>query len=78
MRDRLIFTWIDDIVQNDLSKVEREFHHIVRTNCFGIGNMTKLYHKINVNTAQTPYFNRINWNHNPELRDWLKETNRLL
>jgi len=77
MRERLIFAWIDtdDIINIPL--LENELHHIVRTNCFGIGKIKTLSPKKDVsNSIQTPLFNQVDWANNVILRDWLIEVNR--
>ena len=76
MRERLIFTWIDEVNLTDLKYVECEFHHIVRTNIFGIGKIKKLKPKKEIqNKSQTPFFHSIDWSHNEILKDWLIEVN---
>jgi len=84
MKERLIFAWIEDEtwidVENnvtvELNKVENEFHHIVRTNVFGIGRIKNLTPKKDVNNPkETPFFNSIDWRNNRELRDWLIAVN---
>ena len=76
MRERLIFGWIDNINEDDLNKVENEFHHIVRTNVLGIGKMSKPTPKKDANNAiATPYFHNIIWEDNPYLKEWFIEVN---
>ena len=75
MKERLIFSWFE-CNANDVEKLENEMHHIVRTNLLGVGKMKNLIPKKDVmNSKQTPLFYKINWNANPELRDWLIEVN---
>ena len=78
MRERLIFSWIDD--DNDKSinfkHVENELHHIVRTNILGIQHMKNLTPKKSVTIpANTPLFNSIDWKCNKPLKEWLIEVN---
>lgn len=76
MRERLIFAWIDtdDII--NIPSLESEFHHIVRTNCFGIGKIKTLQPKKDVsNHIQTPLFNQVDWSNNMILKEWLIEVN---
>jgi hypothetical protein len=77
MRERLIFAWIDtdDIINIPL--LENELHHIVRTNCFGIGKIkTLLPKKDALNPIQTPLFNQVDWTNNIVMKDWLIEVNK--
>jgi hypothetical protein len=77
MRERLIFAWIDtdDII--NIPNLESELHHIVRTNCFGIGKIKTLSPKKSVlNPLQTPLFNQVDWSNNSLLREWLIEVNK--
>ncbi|OQB61108.1 MAG: hypothetical protein BWX95_01949 [Bacteroidetes bacterium ADurb.Bin141] len=77
MRERLIFAWIDtdDII--NIPNLESELHHIVRTNCFGIGKIKTLSPKKDVsNLLQTPLFNQVDWSSNSILKEWLEEVNR--
>ena len=68
--------WIDNINEDDLNKVENEFHHIVRTNVLGIGKMSKPTPKKDANNAiATPYFHNIIWEDNPYLKEWFIEVN---
>ena len=76
MRERLIFAWIDtdDII--NIPNLESELHHIVRTNCFGIGKIKTLLPKKDVsNPLQVPIFNLVDWSCNSILKDWLIEVN---
>lgn len=76
MRERLIFTWIatDDILK--IKGLENEMHHIVRTNCFGTGKIKTLKPKKNISIpAETPLFQKVNWNNNQLLKDWLTQVN---
>ena len=83
MRERLIVAWIEDnqkeLNSTPLSVLESEFHHIVRTNCFGIGHMKNYQHKKDVKIpADTPLFNKIDWNASPILKDWFRQVNALI
>ncbi len=77
MRERLIFAWIDtdDII--NIPNLESELHHIVRTNCLGIGKIRTLLPKKDIsNSLQTPLFQQIDWTNNLLLKDWLTEVNK--
>jgi hypothetical protein len=77
MRETLIFAWIDtdDII--NIPYLESEFHHIVRTNCFGIGKIKTLQPKKDIsNPLQTPLFQQIDWSRNVILKEWLTEVNK--
>jgi len=77
MRERLIFSWIDtdDII--NIPILESELHHIVRTNCFGIGKIKTLSPKKDVlNPLHVPIFNLVDWSGNVILKDWLIEVNK--
>jgi len=76
MRERLIFTWIEECDLKKRKEIESEMHHIVGTNCFGTkGNKNKK--SIN-NPAVTPHFHQISWNNNLILKEWLIKVNDLL
>jgi len=77
MRERLIFAWIDTDDILSIPSLENEFHHIVRTNCFGIGKIKALTPKKDIaNPLQTPLFRQVNWTANTLLKDWLTEVNK--
>jgi hypothetical protein len=76
MKENFIFTWIDSSDNESINKIESEMHHIVRTNCFGIGRIKQLHKKRDVNNKlETPFFNSIDWSENELLKKWLIETN---
>lgn len=77
MREKLIFAWIDtdDII--NIPNLESELHHVVRTNCFGIGKIKTLQPKKDIsNPLQTPLFQQIDWSRNVILKEWLTEVNK--
>jgi hypothetical protein len=73
MRENLLFSWINTTKEFDNSLLEGEFHKIVRTNIFGIGQMKKLTPKIKI--ENTRYFNQINWDNCKFLKEWFEEVN---
>jgi hypothetical protein len=77
MRERLIFTWIC-CDPNEVGKLEKEMHHIVSTNVFGVGNAKNLKRKSDIcDSNETPFFNKqIDWKANPILKQWLIEVNK--
>jgi hypothetical protein len=77
MRERLIFAWVDtdDII--NIPNLENELHHIVRTNCLGIGKIKSLLPKKDIlNPIQTPQFQQVDWSNNLLLKEWLIEVNK--
>lgn len=77
MQERLVFAWIDtdDII--NIPILENELHHIVRTNCFGIGKIKTLLPKKDVsNPLHVPIFNLVDWSRNVVLKEWLIEVNK--
>lgn len=76
MKENLIFTWVDCEENEDIKEIESEMHHIVRTNCLGIGKIKKLEPKKDVcNKLATPFFNEIDWSDNIVLKNWIIKTN---
>jgi hypothetical protein len=76
MKENLIFSWIQCDDNYVIEKLESEFHHIVRTNCLGIGRIKKLHPKKNINDQfQVPLFYQVDWKENQVLKNWLIETN---
>jgi hypothetical protein len=76
LRERLIFAWIDTDDLLIIPNLENEFHHIVRTNCIGIGKIKTLTPKKDIrNPMQTPLFSQVNWTANTLLQDWLTVVN---
>lgn len=77
MRERLIFSWIEIDDYRTAKALESELHHIVRTNCFGVGRIKKLTPKKDIKQKnQTPLFHSVDWSNNEQLRDWLIEVNK--
>jgi hypothetical protein len=76
MRERLIFAWIDTSQISTIRDLEKELHHIVRTNCLGIGKIKKITPKKDIHLkGQTPLFNQVNWSGNAILKDWFIKVN---
>jgi|688.fasta_scaffold194535_3 hypothetical protein len=77
MRENLIFAWIDTDDILNIPNLENELHHIVRTNCLGIGKIKNLTPKKDIgNPMQTPLFKQVNWSANNLLQDWLTQVNK--
>jgi len=76
MRERLIFTWIEEKNDQIRKTIEKEMHDIVGTNIFGIGDVKKLNIKNIIEPNDTIYFNEIDWADNQILKDWLFEVNK--
>lgn len=79
MKERLIFCWIDVEDPKDINPMENEFHHIVRTNVFGVGRIRNLKPKKDINNpSKTPYFNGIDWSDNNILKEWFINVNNAI
>ena len=77
MRKNLIFTWIE-CDKSEVAALEKEMHHIVRTNILGVGNMKNLTPKKDIKDENhdTKYFKKVNWDDNEILKNWLIEVNQ--
>jgi len=81
MVESAIFCWIP-LHNNKIASIkllEKELHHITMTNCFGTGKLKNIKkHLWKIGSPETKIFNQINWQYNPQLKDWLEEVNKRL
>ena len=70
MRERLIFSWIDLDLKDDIEDLELEFHEYVKSNILGLRGRVNFPNKNN--------FIKIDWTSNYILKEWLEEVKRNL
>ena len=79
MRERLIFTWIDETQEQKRRIIEAEMHRIVGNNIFGGGDIKDRQKKLNISTLEeTPNFHAVDWHENIVLRGWLSNVNQVI
>jgi hypothetical protein len=54
MRERLIFTWIEEHNAKNRTFIEQEMHRIEGTNIYGIGAVNKLKTILNIGDQSRP------------------------
>lgn len=79
MKERLIFTWIEETDSAKRTNIEAEMHRIVGNNIFGGGDIKDREEKLSIsNLQETPNFHLIDWNENMVLKEWLTNVNKLI
>jgi hypothetical protein len=79
MKERLIYTWIEEADSAKRTNIEAEMHRILGNNIFGGGDIKDRQKILNIsNKNNTPNFHSIVWNENEVLKEWLENVNKLI
>jgi hypothetical protein len=76
MKERLLFTWIEEADGNKREIIEAEMHRIVGNNIFGGGDIKNRTKTLSISHIEdTPNFHQVKWEENEVLMTWLTKVN---